>query len=372
MNSLRHLYVHIPFCHRICPYCAFYKHQPGAAHYPEFVDAILSQATWWAENDSVALETLYFGGGTPSMLPTAELERLVTGLTDIFSGNEIKECVLEANPRTFNRKKAAAFLSAGVNRVSLGVQSWQPHLLHVLGRDHSPEEARESVQILRDVNCRNLNIDMMFSLPSQSEGDWRSDLQTTVELKPEHISCYNLNYEEDTEFFERVKSGEFQDTEDENSHLFYFAEDYLGDKAYTHYETSNYARSGFESSHNHAYWSGQDYAGLGPGAVSTRKNRRWKNIPDTDTYVRMAKQGKWRELEHEQETLDSRTYHNEAVALQLRTAGGLPEARLHPDVRNQAELFAQEGLVVIEGGRIRLTRRGRALVDPIAGELMLT
>jgi oxygen-independent coproporphyrinogen-3 oxidase len=359
-----HLYLHIPFCHHICPYCGFYKHTPGALANRKFVEAILDEAERRTGGKRPAVETVYFGGGTPSLLSPTLLELLCRGITERFDFSGVEEWTIEANPATFDHAKARLLRELGVARVSLGVQSFHPEILEILGRDHTADEAESGFQVLREAGFDNIGIDLMFSIPGQDPGMWMADLARTASLEPEHISAYNLTYEEDTEFLERHRSGDLDSDEDRDAGQFYAALDFLESRGYGHYEISNYARPGFESRHNRAYWSGADYLGLGPGAVSTIEGTRWRTLPDTAAYVRAATSGI--DTRVEIENLSPEDLRLERIALQLRTKEGLDAGDVAAD---RVEPLVEQGLVNLDGGRCCLTRAGKALADPIAAAL---
>lgn len=359
-----HLYVHIPFCHRICPYCGFYKHTPGRLANEAFVEAILAEAVRFAP-PAFAPSTVYFGGGTPSLLSPHLLERLMRGLASRLDFSRVREWTIEANPATFDRDKACLMRSLGADRISLGVQSFQPSILETLGRDHSPEDAIAAFTALRSAGFDKLSIDLMFSIPGQDLALWQADLAQGLALGPDHFSAYNLTYEEDTEFLAKHRSGELDADENRDEALFFEALDRITAAGYRHYEISNYARPGFESSHNQAYWTGADYLGLGPGAVSTLSGTRWKTLPDTAAYVRATQAGL--DTRTEIEILSEADRRLEALAMLLRTAEGAPLAIL-PSI-DPVESLREQGWVEIREERLVLTRSGKALADPIAGML---
>ena len=361
-----HLYLHIPFCHHICPYCGFYKHKPGNLANREFVDAILAESDKRTDGEIQSPETIYFGGGTPTLLSASLLERLMAGLAARFDLSAVKEWTLEANPATFDLGKARLIRELGADRVSLGIQSFQTGVLATLGRDHSPSDAIAAYEVLREAGFENVSIDLMFSIPGQDAVLWQADLEQAVFLKPDHFSAYNLTYEEDTEFLTRHRSGELEASEERDADLFYQAVDYLESVGYGHYEISNYARPGFESQHNRAYWIGADYLGLGPGAVSTIKGHRWKTLPDTSAYIRASQSGF--DTRTEIEILTDEDRRTEAIALQLRTRDGIPLSLL--PTLDPVESLTQQGLVELRDDRIFLTRAGKALADPIAAALV--
>jgi len=360
-----HLYVHIPFCRHICPYCAFYKHTPGRLANRAFVDALLAEARQQAESHRPRFETVYFGGGTPTLLSSSHLARLCSGLAGVLDFSTVREWTVEANPATFDLAKAGMLREQGVTRISLGTQSFQAPTLATLGRDHSPDDAIAGFRILREAGVANLNVDLMFSVPGQSLDDWRRDIETVSALAPEHVSAYNLTYEEDTEFLERHRRGELDADEDRDAALFHAAAAAFEESGFRHYEISNYAKPGFESLHNRAYWLGEDYLGLGPGAVSTVAGMRWTNLPDTAAYVAALTEG--RSVRTSEESLSAEDRRLEAIGLRLRTAEGLPLRYIED--RDRLLALLDEGLLVQRDGHLLLTSSGKALADPIAGML---
>ncbi len=362
------IYLHIPFCHRICPYCSFYKHTPGATPIGEFIDALAAETRHRLGSIDQKPRTIYLGGGTPSMLSPSHLTRLFSALHDTIDFTQLDEVTLEANPATFDAAKARLFRELGVTRVSLGIQSFTPHVLETLGREHSVEQASESVRILREIEMPSINIDLMFSIPGQLKLDWEETLRHAIALQPDHISAYNLTYEEDTAFFESLRRGEAREDEDRDAEFFHLASDLLTASGFDHYETSNYAQPGHHSLHNRGYWQGEDYLGLGPSAVSTLNDARWKNVADTARYVAQVSA-----IGHalaESETLDAEARRLERIALGLRTREGISLDLLDNDSRIHATQLVREGLAYLSGDRLALTDQGKALVDPIAAALV--
>ncbi|MFD2257350.1 radical SAM family heme chaperone HemW [Luteolibacter algae] len=369
------LYLHIPFCHRVCPYCSFYKHTPGNTRIGDFILAIGAEAAWRKKHLTLSKEeefthptSLYLGGGTPSMLSSKHLDTLFEKLRESFDFTKLEEITLEANPATFDIKKARLFKSLGVTRVSLGIQSFSTGVLKTLGREHSPEQASEAVRILRQAEIGSINIDLMFSIPGQSLDDWRSTLSHAISLKPDHISAYNLTYEEDTAFFDSLQNGTYEENEDHDADHYHLAEEMLLASGFDHYETSNYAQPGHHSRHNQGYWEGSDYIGLGPSAVSTLFGKRHKNIPDTALYIKQV--NTIGHALHESEILTPAHRRIELIALGLRTTRGIPLHLLDPETLQKAQTLACEKLLTIGKTHLSLTQLGRPLVDPIAAELI--
>jgi oxygen-independent coproporphyrinogen-3 oxidase len=363
---IHHLYVHIPFCHRICPYCGFHKHTPGGHDLGRFVEAVLAELAHRSAIFPLELDTIFLGGGTPTLLSRTHLDRLLTGLGEIAPS--VTEWNVEANPATFGPEKAALLRERGVTRVSLGVQSFDAPTLETLGRDHSPDEAAESFGVLRTAGIPSVNIDLMFAIPGQSLASWEATLDRAIALGPDHLSAYNLTYEEDTPFLDRFREGKFRQDADEDAVFFNRAMDKLAATGFEHYEISNYARPGHRSRHNQAYWRGHDYLGLGPSAVSTVGDTRWKNVPDTALYVKLMEAGTPSAAATDIETLDEGARRIERVALELRTAEGMPVEYLQdPSILATLE---DEGLLALCADHVVLTKKGMPLADEIAGYLL--
>jgi len=362
-DTIRHIYVHIPFCARICPYCAFYKELLDRSQTQRFCEALLSELRQQAQNGHLLPSTIYFGGGTPTALTTAQLEFLLGGFGEALDLSELIEWTTEANPGSVSASKAALLRRLGITRISLGIQSWDDDLLKLLGREHNAKQGEESFQILRSAGFSNLNVDLMFGLPGQTIHQWRSTLERTVSLMPEHISTYCLTYEEDTDFFLRHARGEFRQNADADAEFFEMTMSILEAAGYEHYEISNYARPGFRSAHNRAYWTGSDYLGIGPSSFSTVGLDRWQNVSDFRRYADAVLSGESTisSIEH----LTSEMKRAERIALGLRTIDGAPSKLLEP-FPNETREFVRLGLLQETCGSFLLTRAGKALADSVA------
>jgi len=377
-GPIRHLYVHIPFCARICPYCAFYKDLLDRSQTQRFCEAILRELEQYVQGratskptrrtgDRRSLEglpsTIYFGGGTPTALTTSQLEFLLGGFHQRLDLSALEEWTIEANPGSVSARKAALLYKLRVNRISLGVQSWDNTLLKILGREHNADQAEQSFHILRDAGFSNINVDLMFGLPSQTIEQWQSTLKKTISLRPDHISAYCLTYEEDTEFFLRQSRGELKANPDSDADFFQVAMSILEDAGYEHYEISNYARPGFSSVHNRAYWSGEDYLGIGPSAFSTVGMHRWQNLADYRTYA--ARILSEQSAVGSGENLTKEMKRTERITLSLRTREGIPAQELKHFARETNEFIAL-GLLRRSNGNLVLTQRGKSLADSVA------
>ncbi|MDD5200179.1 MAG: radical SAM family heme chaperone HemW [Terrimicrobiaceae bacterium] len=356
---IEHLYAHIPFCPKVCPYCSFYKEAGDRNKTRAFLDAMLAEAEKYAS--VLQPRTIFFGGGTPSALSTPQLEFLLGGLRERIDFPRVTEWTLEMNPATVSLEKARALVGLGVNRISMGVQSWDDGLLQTLGRVHSAAQAGRSYRILRDAGCANVNLDLIFGIPGQTTEQWRASLERTIALDPDHISAYCLTYEEDTDFFLRLQRGEMRPDEERDAALFELTMDVLGEAGYAQYEISNYARAGRECRHNLAYWTAADYVGLGPSAFSTVGESRWKNVSDTADYVRRVNAAE--DTADFRETVDPRIRRAEQLAFALRTSEGIADVgQWSGEIQN----LRAAGYLEPRGDGWVLTRAGKLVADAIA------
>ncbi len=363
LDHIRHLYVHIPFCARICPYCAFYKDRLDRSQTERFGEAILAEVDRQTLAYPIVPETIFLGGGTPTALSTPQLRKLLQGLHERLDLSALQEWTTEANPGSVSSAKAELLLRLGVTRISLGVQSWDDDLLQLLGREHNASQAEDSFRLLRAAGFRNLSIDLMFGLPGQTTAQWRESLEKTIDLAPDHISAYCLTYEEDTDFFLRHARGELRSDNDVDADFFEMAMNILEEHGYQHYEISNYARPGFASAHNRGYWKGADYLGIGPSAFSTVGMQRWQNVSDYRAYANLLLSGQT--PVGSVETLTPAMKRTERIALSLRTVDGLSSELVAFD-SDRIQEFVKLGLLHESDGNLILTRAGKSLADTVA------
>jgi oxygen-independent coproporphyrinogen-3 oxidase len=363
LEAISHLYVHIPFCARICPYCAFYKEQADSSQTHRFCEALLREIKTVGEEFPLEIQTIFFGGGTPTALTTTQLEFLLGGMRERLDLSRLVEWTLEANPGSVSSRKAALLRQMGVTRLSLGVQSWDDELLKLLGREHNAAQAETSFHILRAAGFSNISVDLMFGLPGQTLAQWEGDLTRTIALRPEHISTYCLTYEEDTEFFLRHASGEFREDPESDAQFLESAMRMLEGAGFEHYEISNYARPGFASAHNRGYWAGDDYLGIGPSAFSTIGLQRLQNVCDYRAYADRVLAGE--SAVSSTEILTPEMKRTERIALALRTQEGIRSRELAP-WPNESSEFVALGLLRKQNGSFVLTPRGKLLADSVA------
>ncbi len=359
MAKVQHLYLHVPFCATKCRYCAFYSTLGKTDRMSAYVAAVLAEVQPWA--DRLAPQTIFFGGGTPSLLPAPLFRQLCAGLPP---HPDLLEWTVECNPATVTPEKIAAFQEAGVNRISLGVQALDDALLETLGRIHTADTAVATYRELRAAGFDNLNIDLMFGLPGQTLVQWRDTLHRAIELQPEHFSTYCLSFEEDTEFWKLFQAGHLRHNSDQELAMYELAIDTLAAAGYRQYEISNFAKPGRECRHNIAGWEGRDYLGVGPSACSTVNDRRWQNIPDIDQYAAGPCAAAF------EERLTPELRAAECAAFGMRMNAGVPAELVRGRFDRQVDKLLCAGLADWHDGRLRPTRRGILFADEVAMEFV--
>lgn len=368
------LYLHIPFCERKCGYCDFYS-VTSLQSKSAFVQALLTEIELVSQKWSPqqVFDTIYFGGGTPSLLTPGEVAAILNVLHTHFNISANCEITLEANPGTVVGEYLHTYRSLGVNRVSLGVQSFNEYELHLLERIHSVAEALQTFDLARKAGFENISIDLIYALPGQTKAAWQASLQKAVELQPEHISAYNLIFEEGTPFFRRKQEGILQQkSEDEEFDFFMLTNEFLSAHGYPAYEVSNYARSPqFFSRHNYKYWQHVSYLGFGPSAHSFWRGERSANVRSLHKYLSDLNSG---QIPVEfRETIDPKTEEFEHIFLRLRTYEGLDAdyfkhnfGRSFLDAyRSTIDLLLSKGFAEWEKPYFRLTKKGMAVCDEI-------
>ncbi|HEX2141870.1 MAG TPA: radical SAM family heme chaperone HemW [Candidatus Limnocylindria bacterium] len=375
-NDSHHLYVHVPFCRLVCAYCDFVTVGGRASDIPLYVDALLAELE--ARPAPGRLETIYLGGGTPSLLPAAEVGRIIEAATRRWAAAPI-EVTLEANPSGREAPDWQALRRAGTNRISLGVQSLRDADLQALARGHSADEARAAYAATRDAGFDNVSVDLIYGIPGQSLDDWDANLRAAVDLQPDHLSLYALQLALDPDEWAapprpgalrwRRRMAQRQD-DDLAARQYVMAETVLRAAGYHHYELSSWARPGRESRHNSAYWSRRAYTGIGAGAHSYdgAAQRAW-NERDLDAYLSAVETRGWPRAGGEE--LDEPTRAFEAVALGLRRVDGLSrgafaaEFGADPTERYAAAVgdAAERGLLKVDLDSLRLTPAGRLMAN---------
>jgi len=367
--SARHLYVHLPFCAHRCGYCDFVTVVGRDRDHGAYVDALLAELELERGLLADDVDTVFLGGGTPTVTEPAALARLLAGLP------QARETTVEANPETVTPGLAALLREHGVNRVSLGAQSFQPHLLETLERRAGPEDVPGAVRTLREAGFDNVSLDLIYGVPGQSVADLARDLEKAIALEPEHLSCYELEAKPGTRFT-HAHGEELERQADAMEDYFERVVEMLTGAGYRWYETANFCRideaRDLRAHHNLGYWLGRDYLGLGVGAVSTIAGARWRNAPSLPRYLAVLARGE--RPARELEPLDSALQARERVLLGLRLDEPLSLAGLHASVDGSAlERLERLGLAETSAGgaELALTRRGRFLGGGVTAELLV-
>jgi oxygen-independent coproporphyrinogen-3 oxidase len=376
------LYVHIPFCERKCLYCDFYS-VTDAERVEDFLAALAQEIALQEDHGKGSgFETIFFGGGTPSLLTPTQVERILSHLHAAFRIAPDAEVTLEANPGTVTGETLRALRSLGINRLSIGIQSFSDHELKALGRIHDRAEALRCLDLARAAGFDNIGIDLIYSIPGQALAGWEDNLRTAVGLAPQHIAAYSLILEEGTPLARLVEAGAIRINSAElEAQMYEQAMAWLGARGYEHYEVSNYALPGFRCRHNCNYWSHENYLGFGPSAHSFwkeaegKRGRRWWNVADLSTYVDRLKNGVL-PIESE-EQVGAKEMLNECIFLGLRSSG-VDLARLRSDLnydpealqRDTVQWLLDENMAVLESGILRLTSKGFLLCDEICSKLL--
>jgi putative oxygen-independent coproporphyrinogen III oxidase len=366
MPRARHLYVHLPFCAHRCGYCDFVTVTGSVGEHGRYVDALLTELELEKEQLDMEVETVFLGGGTPTFTEPAALARLLAGLP------AAAEKTVEANPETVTPELAALLREHGVDRVSLGAQSFQSHLLDVLERRARPEQVRSAVATLRDAGFDNISLDLIYGVPGQSTGDLERDLAEALALDPEHLSCYELEAKPGTRFT-HAHGAELERQAEAMEDYFERVVENLTGAGYRWYETANFCRveagRDLRARHNLAYWLGRDYLGIGIGAVSTVAGVRWRNAPSLPRYLTAL--GRRERPARELEPLDPEVQARERLLLGLRLDEPLATDSLGDALDREAVTrLVRGGLVAAAGDTLRLTRRGRFLGGAVTAELL--
>lgn len=373
INYMAGIYIHIPFCKSRCIYCDFYS-TTLQTWQGRYVDALIKEAE--LRNDYLSgesIETIYFGGGTPSQLSIENMAKLLSYIRH-YAGQDVKEFTIECNPDDITPILVETLVNCGVNRISMGAQTFSAERLHFLRRRHSPQQVDDAVKIVREAGIKNISIDLMFGFPKETLDDWTHDINHALALDIEHISAYSLMYEEDTPLHNMLKKGLIQEIDEELSRVMYYTLiDRLTEAGYEQYEISNFAKKGYRSKHNSNYWNYTAYLGLGAGAHSFNYNSRQWNAEDVVLYINKVEKG---EIPFEQELLNNTTKYNDMITTALRTKEGI---NLDSELVNNnkdyilrnAKHLINKGLLAVDNGRLHLTKHGLYVSDDVMSDLIL-
>jgi oxygen-independent coproporphyrinogen-3 oxidase len=371
------IYVHIPFCARRCGYCDFNTYAWRGSIVRETLEAICCHIES-LDSEEFVVPTIFFGGGTPSFPDPELVIRILNTIRSRFRVLPDAEVSIEANPGTGDRSRFTALRQAGFNRLSMGVQAFDDHLLKVLGRTHSASEAIRSYEAARAAGFENINLDLMFALPDQTVRQWQYTLRTAVSLQPEHLSCYALTIEPHTPFYTMYLRGQLSLPDEETDlRMYQYTIRALIRAGYEHYEISNFARPGYRCRHNMVYWRNEEYLGFGPGAVSYRNGVRWKCLSNPHRYVQAVRGGL--SLVEEEERLEAGASLGETIMLMLRLRDGVDVkavedrygVNLEQRYARQLHRLQQQRLLEVTPDRWRITPKGLPIANTICAEFLV-
>lgn len=382
------LYLHIPFCRQKCQYCDFLSAPSDQSTQEQYVKALKKEIRKRAEIfHSYSVPSIFIGGGTPSVLPAEALAGILDTVYASFSVEKTAEITIECNPGTLNKEKTEDYRSAGINRISLGLQSVHNHELQLLGRIHTYEQFLMSYDLVRKAGFDNVNVDLMSGLPGQTLADWQGSLKKIVSLQPEHISAYSLIIEEGTPFYVRFGEDEqrreegqeplYLPTEETEREMYAWTGEYLAGHGYRHYEISNYACPGRECRHNIGYWRRENYLGLGLGSASLVENVRLSNTTDMDAYL-TAQDGEGIDASENLQHLSRREQMEEFMFLGLRMMEGVSRLEFRSAFGVELEgvygdvirRLCDQGLLMQQAGYVLLTEEGISVSNYVMSEFL--
>ena len=370
------IYIHIPFCKRRCIYCDFFSttQSEKKSAYVQALCQELDMRKDYLEGEDI--ETIYLGGGTPSQLTQKELEEIFSSLYNIYKVKEDAEITLEANPDDLTPEYIHMLRTLPINRISMGIQTFQEETLKLLHRRHTAQQAIEAVKHCREAGFQNISIDLMYGLPGETLETWKEDLQQAIALHPEHISAYHLIYEEGTALWKLREQHQVEEADEDLSvTLFKTLIEELTHAGYEHYEISNFCLPGLHSRHNSSYWIGKKYLGCGPSAHSFNGTSRQWNVASLDKYIQSIQQG---ELDYEIEELDIYTRYNDFVITTIRTHWGMSLSHLRSTYGENlyqyclrmAKPHLEQGVLEMKEDTLKLTKEGIFISDGIMSDLL--
>ncbi|NLJ28808.1 MAG: radical SAM family heme chaperone HemW [Deltaproteobacteria bacterium] len=360
------LYIHVPFCRTKCPYCDFYSVTSGEHHTGAWLKA-LEQEVQFYQNRFAAFDSIYIGGGTPSLLNREEISGLMDCLSGRFRFFSDTEVTLEANPDDITPEKLSLYRRIGINRISLGVQSFQENEVAFMQRRHTAKEAERALEFIRSAGFTNIGIDLIYGFEGQTESGWIQTLERALRFRPEHLSCYQMTIEEGTPFGKMKAEGKLRSLgEEEEGRFFSLTSSFLKERGYIHYEISNFARGPeYFSRHNQKYWNHTPYLGLGPAAHSFQNGVRWWNVRSLQAYCQMLARKKT-PVEN-REVLTREQLRLEALYLGFRTEEGVDFdiVREFPGAEGVLAELEKSGLIVLKKGRVAPTQQGFLVADSL-------
>ena len=387
MNKKIEIYIHIPFCVKKCDYCDFLSAPCDDETKTKYVDALCQELKWAKDClDEYLVDTVFIGGGTPSILEGKQIEKIMETLRSVANVSSDAEITIECNPGTLDKEKLSSYKNAGINRISLGLQSANDDELKNIGRIHNYDEFVDSYNLVCESGFENINVDLMSALPGQTVESYKGTLEKITALNPEHVSAYSLIVEDETPLKERVDSGSVElPNEDDEREMYYYTKEFLEKTGYKRYEISNYAKDGFECRHNVGYWKRVEYLGFGIGAASLFKGKRFSNTSDINRYINMLERDVmnadeiWESINESDEVLTKNDEMEEFMFLGLRMTDGISKT----DFKNifgtdidsvygkVLQKLKDQRLIMEENDNIKLTDRGIDISNQVLANFLI-
>lgn len=374
------VYIHIPFCKQKCYYCDFISYANKEQYFDKYVQALITEMSSFLDNNDVEIETIYIGGGTPSIIDAKYIEKVMAKLQEKNALITAKEITIEVNPGTVTEEKLKTYKKIGINRLSIGLQSTDNNILKTIGRIHSYEDFLNTYKLARNQGFGNINVDLMIGLPNQKISDIKSSLEKITELKPEHISVYSLIVEENTPIEKMLNIGKLELPDEElERNMYWYVKNFLELNGYKHYEISNFAKEGYESKHNLDCWNQKEYIGFGVAAHSYINDVRYGNTENIDEYIKNCNNGEFEQNKIIDEIeKDIFSKEQEFMLIGLRKIDGISIQEFKNKFgdnpifvfKNELSKLVDEGLVVVDFDSIRLTNKGLDLANLVWEEFV--
>ena len=374
------VYIHIPFCKQKCYYCDFISYANKEQYFDKYVQALITEMSSFLDNNDVEIETIYIGGGTPSIIDAKYIEKVMAKLQEKNALITAKEITIEVNPGTVTEEKLKTYKKIGINRLSIGLQSTDNNILKTIGRIHSYEDFLNTYKLARNQGFGNINVDLMIGLPNQKISDIKNSLEKITELKPEHISVYSLIVEENTPIEKMLNIGKLELPDEElERNMYWYVKNFLELNGYKHYEISNFAKEGYESKHNLDCWNQKEYIGFGVAAHSYINDVRYGNTENIDEYIKNCNNGEFEQNKIIDEIeKDIFSKEQEFMLIGLRKIDGISIQEFKNKFgdnpifvfKNELSKLVDEGLVVVDFDSIRLTNKGLDLANLVWEEFV--
>jgi len=370
------IYIHIPFCRKACHYCNFHF-STSLKQLESLIDCLIKEIKLRKDDTTQTIETIYFGGGTPSVLTSVQIERILQSVYDNYSVIKDAEITLESNPDDISEDKLMQWKLMGINRLSIGIQSFREEDLLWMNRAHNAVQAYDCIKLAQAVGFNNITIDLIYGVPNLSNEQWIENIQKALSLHIPHLSCYALTVEPKTALDKLIQTNKKEPVDaDKQAEQFIILMDILQEAGFEHYEISNYAIPGFRSKHNSSYWQGKHYIGIGPSAHSFNGHSRQWNINNNSLYIQSINNNS---ITAETEMLTTNQQYNEYVMTSLRTIEGIENSRIKAlfgddklqHTFNEITKWIHSGYVIMDNNRITLTPTGKLMADGIASDLFI-